>query len=126
MTGDHADRNDAVGVDELMGGTAFMIIENGHCLYDPSATSAIRSTVPYGTELRIIRREGEWVQVIAFGKKAWSPREHLAEQLEAPRTGIDVGVRPTSFLAQPGAMRIEHGPRGGRFVRTSSGFKRYL
>lgn len=126
MTDDKHDRNEPTCDDELLSDTAFIVVESGHCLYEPSARSAIRCTVPYGTELRILRQEGEWVQVTAFGSKAWSPREHLAKQLEPPRMGIDVGVRPTSFLTQPSAMRIERGPRGGRFVRTSSGFKRYL
>ena len=70
MNEDKFGRNEPISAGELLGDTAFMVVESGHCLYEPSKNSAIRCTVPYGTELRILHQEGEWVQVIAFGKKA--------------------------------------------------------
>lgn len=110
-----------------LGSTAYVVVDEAHCLYDPAPASAIRHTPPYGTEVQVVLESGDWVLIRAFGKKAWCPRANLSTSPAPRRVGVDVGVQPSVEGGYWGAsLHIEYGPRGGRFVRTASGFKRYL
>lgn len=132
--------------DGAFGSNAFIIAETADCHFDPSIESAVRVTPPYGAEVTIVRDEGTWVLIKFCGKDAWSPRGNLSATLEpmrAPVEGEPAGgdaqgqtkrdrpVRYTFNQPQTAAVReratqIEYGPRGGRFVRTAKGFRRYF
>lgn len=110
------------------GAIAYVAAENANCLYEPKPSSAIRCTPPVGTEVTVIRDDGEWVYVLAFGKKAWSPKGNLSSvhvPAPVPQT-VEVGVQPRFIEGPVHFGGVEYGPRGGRFVRTRSGFRRYL
>jgi hypothetical protein len=116
---------------EIVGVTAFVTTDNANCLYEPKPQSAVKFIPPYGTEVQIIRDAGSWVLIRFYDKAAWSPRTNLSAALAPKRPAVDVGVvpvpnytlRPPPKVALPA---VEYGPRGGRFVRTSTGFRRYF
>lgn len=109
-----------------LGEIAHVAAENANCLYEPKPGSAIRCTPPIGTEVAVIRDEGAWVCILVFDKKAWTPRGNLSSTRGPVQETVIVGVHP-SFIAGPVlSNRVEYGPRGGRFVRSCSGFKRYI
>lgn len=109
-----------------LGSTAYVVVDDAHCLYQPDLGAAIRCTPPYGTKVGVLQERGEWVQVFAFGKKAWSHRANLSPNPAPQRQAVEVGVQPEAGRYCGSSLRIEYGPRGGRFVRTASGFRRYL
>lgn len=121
------------GVSEPLGTKAFIVVDKANCLYKPDVHSAVRVVPPYGTAVSIVRDQGSWVLIRYCGKEAWSPRRNLSTNLAPPRPAEDVGVvpLPSCSLRSPrthraSAFSVEYGPRGGRFVRTSSGFRRYF
>lgn len=119
---------------ETLGTSAYIVAEHANCLYEPDSHSAVRIIPPYGTEVSVVRDTGSWVLIRFCGKEAWSPREYLSASLRSPRSAADVGVMPqpnyTFRSPQPSGVQwpsnVEYGPRGGRFVRTASGFRRYF
>lgn len=121
-------------VDEPLGASAYIVVDNANCLYEPDISSAVRIVPPYGTKVSIVRDQGSWVLIKFCGKNAWSPRNHLSASLAPSKPASDVGVVPLSnYTFRPPPIHnastvpeVEYGPRGGRFIRTLSGFRRYL
>ena len=117
--------------DEL-NGTAYVVVSNANCLYEPDVRSAVRVIPPYGTQVDVKRTDGEWALIEFCGKVAWALRSYLSNELTGRREGEHIG--PHIYFgnrisrSQPSyhAPQVEYGPRGGRFVRTSSGFRRYF
>ena len=107
-------------------GKAYVVAEKAHCLYEPHRESAIRCTPPLGTEIAVIREEGDWFLVKVFGKKAWSHKHNISQHPGEIRETELVGTEPEFNRDYSASKIIEYGPRGGRFVRSHSGFKRYL
>lgn len=125
--------------DEPLGSVAFIAADNANCLYEPRLDAAVRMAPPYGSEVHVVRDEGPWVLIKMWGKEAWSPRGNLSTILEPRRPAVEVGLTlvrtldyrfrtPTTFSwpVSPPLVKVEVGPRGGRFVRTAKGFRRYL
>jgi hypothetical protein len=119
---------------EALGTSAYIVVDQANCLYKPELHSAVRVTPSYGTEVSVIREQGPWVLIRFCGKEAWSLRENLSASLAPTRSAVEVGVVPLpnySFRARQThpvqwPSNVEYGPRGGRFVRTASGFRRYF
>lgn len=119
---------------ETLGTTAYIVSEHANCLYEPDSHSAVRIIPPYGTVVSVVRDMGSWVLIRFCGKEAWSPREYLSASLAPHRSAADVGVAPQANytfrspleLCARWPSNVEYGPRGGRFVRTASGFRRYF
>lgn len=109
-----------------LGKIAYVAAENANCVYEPKSGSAIRCTPPVGTEVTVIRDDGEWVCVLVFGKKAWSPKGNLSSAPVPLHETVEVGVQPRFSEGPVHFGGVEYGPRGGRFVRTHSGFRRYF
>ena len=116
------------GSAQALGGFAYVIVDEANCLYDPTRNAAIRMAPPYGSLVSVIRDEGSWVLISFWGKEAWSPRENLSANLEPVRPAEGVGVAPSpNYSFRPSwEPQVEYGPRGGRFVRTALGFRRYF
>ena len=146
-------RGDAEGkpsdLNDPFGASAFVVADPANCHYRPDFDSAVRVAPPYGTEVPVVRAEGDWVLIKFCGKEAWSPRGNLSKTLEPMRPATEGGsgehpplnegresnrhppVRytfnpPQIAAARDGAPLVEYGPRGGRFVRTAKGFRRYF
>lgn len=129
-----------VPIEPLSGGietfatSAYIVGDEANCLYKPDSRSAVRVTPPYGTEVSVVRDQGSWVLIRFCGKEAWSPRENLSANLVPRRPAVDVGVVPLpNWNFSPPethdaqfTSNVEYGPRGGRFVRTALGFRRYF
>ena len=125
-----------VGVQKTatLGASAYVIADHAHCLYEPRANAAVRIVPPYGTKVAVIGEEGDWALVRFHGKDAWSPLANLSTDLIPARPAVDVGTVPAANnewrSPRPGIsssdIQVEYGPRGGRYIRTPSGFKRYL
>lgn len=128
------ERAPSEGLQHVFDGFAYVVVDEANCLYEPSPSAAIRMAPPYGSMVSVVRDEGVWVLINYWGKEAWSPRENLSSSLEPARGTIDVGIAPSpnysfrsggNYQTSP-AVEIEYGPRGGRFLRTASGFRRYF
>lgn len=120
-----------------LGATAFIIADGADCHFQPSFESAVRVIPPYGTEVSIVRDEGNWLLIKFCGKEAWSPRGNLSATLGPMRPAADGEPKrhlPVRFTFNPPEIsaarkwtpQVEYGPRGGRFVRTAKGFRRYF
>ena len=125
------------GSSSELGPTAFVVVDNARCLFEPQIDSAVSIIPPFGSEVEIVREEGFWVLIGIFGKQAWSPRSHLSNTPSAKMSALDVGVVPyldrnyrhpvSASPARPAPQQeVFVGPRGGCYVRTASGFRRYL
>jgi hypothetical protein len=134
MKDDISGNDDDLGVSEPLGSIAYVVTDDANCLYRPERHAAVRVTPPYGSKLDVIREADGWVLVGFYGMQAWSPRDNLSAHLIGRVAGIDVGILPSasgdchsrSGYTAPLEQHVEYGPRGGRFVRTASGFRRYL
>jgi hypothetical protein len=115
-----------------LGHFAYIIVERANCLYRPEFNAAVRIVPPYGTKVDVIREQQEWVLIRFFGKEAWSHRSNLSNKIEEAKAALNVGIVPRFCDSHGRALynhhskSIEYGPRGGKFVRTASGFKRYF
>lgn len=126
--------NSQAAIDNRLKQTAFVVVASANCLYQPDPRAAVRIRPPYGTKVDVIQVVEDWVLIEFCSKQAWSPRQNLAASLELEREAVKVGIEPApnfnfhppSVLERTDHMNIEYGPRGGRFVRTSGGFRRYL
>ncbi len=126
---------------EPLGASAYVVVHQAACLYGPDYGSAVSVTPPYGTIVPVVRTQGAWVLIGFSGKQAWALRQYLSSN---PISARDVKV-PTSPVPRADAVplvrytfnpaetpdplaasAIEYGPRGGRYVRTASGFRRYF
>lgn len=105
--------------------TAYVVVDQANCLYEPTSNSAIRIIPPYGSEVEVVQDDGRWVLIRFCGKEAWSPREHLSPVLINRKEAIAVGRIVTEYARLRQSM-VEYGPRGGRFMRSPSGFRRYF
>lgn len=126
-------------VQQSLGATAFIAADGAHCLYKPEPDSAVRIVPPRGDEVTVLRERDGWVLIRWSGKEAWSPRANLSPIPRQFRVAVEVGTTP-GFSKEHGepssefhclplnsfAPRVEVGPRGGRYVRTATGFRRYL
>lgn len=113
--------------------TAYVACDRANCLYEPDPCSAVRLSPPYGTEVEVVRDEGSWVLIRFCGKDAWCPRANLSATLVPKRAARTVGVVPepnptfrSSARVKTALTPVEYGSRGGRFMRTRSGFRRYF
>ena len=92
--------------------------------------SAVRIIPPYGTLVRIIETLETWAKVEAFSKIAWMKQSNLCNERPPERFDITPFVvpawHPQDFKTAKDYDAVEFGPRGGRFVRTKSGFRRYF
>jgi hypothetical protein len=119
---------------EPLGTSAYIVADKANCLYEPDPLSAVRVIPPYGTDVPVVRERGSWVLIRYCGVEAWAPRANLSRTLEPRRPALEVGVvpQPNSTFRSPQtpdeqwASHVEYGPRGGRYVRTASGFRRYF
>lgn len=106
---------------ERLNGFAFIIVDNANCHYERDASSAVRIIPPYGNEVAVLREEQDRVLVEWCGKQAWSDRSQLASQPPPLRAQA-----PPPPIYYGSSDRVEIGPRGGRFTRTSTGYRRYF
>lgn len=126
-------------VKQRLGATAFIAAESANCLYKPEADSAVRIVPPRGDEVTVVRERDGWVLIRWSGKEAWSPRANLSPIPRQFRVAVPVGTAPgfcREHREPPSGLhylplnsfglKVEVGPRGGRYVRTASGFRRYL
>jgi len=128
------EREAGEGANQAFRGFAYVVVDDANCLYEPRRGAAIRMAPPYGSMVSVVSDEGAWVLINCWGKEAWSPRENLSPNLVPARSTVEVGIAPSpnySFrsgesLQASWSPEIEYGPRGGRFVRTASGFRRYF
>jgi hypothetical protein len=118
-----------------LGKSAVVVVDEACCLYEPRPDGAICIRPPYSTVVDVLSENGEWVQIRWLGKMAWALRSYLASKTEPRRKAEPVGVVPPFikglFHPNPPELparfpSVEIGPRGGRYVRTASGFRRYL
>jgi len=110
---------------------AFIVVDEAGCFHSPSFSSPIRIIPPYGSEVEILKEDGDWVLLKWCGKEAWTIRSHLENDLVDRRENM----LPPSVLARSRSIdvgpynsysSIEYGPRGGRFTRTRNGYRRYF
>jgi hypothetical protein len=134
MSGDNPlTRGQREHASERLAITAYVAADKANCLYEPDPKSAVRVVPPYGTEVEVIRDEGSWILIRFSDKEAWCPRANLSVRLAPKGPAVNVGVVPPpnhTFRSPPYAQvvlpPVEYGPRGGRFVRTATGFRRYF
>ncbi|RQW46070.1 hypothetical protein [Novosphingobium sp. LASN5T] len=114
-----------------LGAYGYIVVDDARCYYKPEVDAAVRVIPPYGTLVGILRQQDGWVLVSFCGKEAWSPIEQLAA--EEPKAKVLFDIRPylfpgrsNSIASAPNGSDVEIGPRGGRFTRTKSGFRRYF
>lgn len=132
--GNRTTDNNRLGADVPLAGRVYIVADQAHCLHKPEANAAVRVIPPYGSEVEVVQDAGSWVRIRFYGKDAWSPRENLSPTLATRREAVEVGVVPPpnyGFKApnihdELSRLDVEYGPRGGRFVRTASGFRRYF
>lgn len=110
--------------------TAFIVRDDAHARYNRSDESPVRITPPYGSVVEVLNRDGDWARIRAFSKDAWIRADCLSEHAPperkrfVPQFGVSYADIPGSSTTYP--SEIEYGPRGGRFTRTRSGFRRYF
>lgn len=115
-----------------LGARAFINCDSAACRYEPHPTSAVRVIPPYGTLVDVLKDEGEWVQIMYATKSAWAVRSQLSTEKPGPNKRFDISPYLFRKTTNPFARKaeqepqIEFGPRGGRFTRTRTGFKRYF
>lgn len=112
-----------------LGPTAFIVVSKANCLYEPHVNGAIRITPRYGAQVNVLESRGDWAQIEFWDVKAWTLRTYLAQTLIEQQQAEDIGFEASGFYsggAGSASGEVEYGPRGGRFVRTSQGFRRYL
>lgn len=114
----------------LDGKQVYVISDNAHGYYERASDGPVRITPPYGSTVEVTSDEGDWVRIKAFGKAAWMRRQTLSE-VQPPERSKFVPTIGYSCAAIPGfsdwrSLRVEHGPRGGRYTRTKTGYRRYF
>lgn len=112
-----------------LGPTAFIVVSKANCLYEPQVDGAIRIAPRYGAQVNVLESRGDWAQIEFWGVKAWTLRTYLAQTLIEQQAAEDIGFEVSGYCsggAGSASGVVEYGPRGGRFVRTSKGFRRYL
>jgi hypothetical protein len=108
---------------------AFVLLDDAHGHYDMVDESAIRVIPPYGTPVEVLSTNGEWVQIKVFSKVAWMKKHYLGNTPPTKRFNISPYIVREATQVRSSvssSIEIEFGPRGGRFVRTKLGFRRYL
>lgn len=111
--------------------TAFIVVDDARCFYKPDLSSAVSFSPPYGDKVEIVKDDGDWVLLKAFGKLGWSVRAHVENSRVAKRDNV---LPPPPKFGSVSSLRnanshssyVEYGPRGGRFTRTKTGYRRYL
>ena len=80
--------------------------------------------------LSVLETHGEWAKISFAGKAAWSLVSNLSSDKPPERFDIGPYLRnPTPWyetIAKSEDLNVEFGPRGGKFVRTKKGFRRYF
>lgn len=124
-----------------LGESAFIAADDVRCLYKPDEEAAVRMRPPFGTEVQILQNDGRWVLIRWLAKDAWCLRANLSPRADLKKQPTEVGIVPHSnpnfrapktYVWKPElqlseqSLKIEIGPRGGRYVRTAKGFRRYL
>jgi hypothetical protein len=117
---------------------AFVICDNVHGYFAKDVASPVNITPPYGSNIKILEIHGEWAWVLVFGIKAWVQVENIGAEPPPSRVSDDLAIAKVESLRNSllervrstrkvgDADKIEYGPRGGRFVRTKLGFRRYF
>lgn len=108
----------------------YVISDGAHGYYEMESDGPVRITPPYGSPVEVIEDAGEWIRIKAFGKVAWMQRETLSEQ-RPPERSTFVPILGYSYATIPGSRvspptNVEYGPKGGRFTRTKTGYRRYF
>jgi hypothetical protein len=116
---------------EKLNKIAFIVVDEASCFYEPDYASAVAIIPPYGSEVEIVKEDGEWVLLKWVGKRAWSVRCHLSNERSEKRYNIipdsvNHRVRSDHANYRQYVSGVEYGPRGGKFTRTKSGFRRYF
>ncbi len=123
------------GQESELGPRAYVAVDGANCLYKPDTGAAIRMSPPFGSFVSVLEEKDGWALISAFGKEGWTPSQNLSLTKGERKDCVDVGCRPrgnTDYKPTPlessaePPLNIEYGPRGGQFVRTASGFRRYF
>jgi hypothetical protein len=100
----------------------------GH--YEQDDCSPVRIIPPYGTEVRILEKGTDWTRIEAFRKSAWVRTDGLAlnPPPERPKSQVSIVNEQSQIpnIAYTQISHIEYGPRGGRYTRTKTGYRRYF
>lgn len=82
---------------DCLTGKVYVVVSNANCLYEPDVDSAVRVIPPDGTEVDVVRTDGEWILIRFCGKEAWALRTYLSRELIPVREGDPMG--PLAYLA---------------------------
>lgn len=109
----------------------FVASDSAHGHYEPDFKSAISMTPPFGSTLHIKKQTSDWVFAEFFAKSAWFNCAHLnaidpAERISVPEPFPGYGCISGGCNQPVFTGLVEVGPRGGRFTRNGSGYRRYL
>jgi hypothetical protein len=97
--------------------------------YEMDEQSPVRIIPPYGTAVEVLATTDEWVKIKAFNKAAWMKKHHICNQPPPSRFDFSPYVFAAEVIAPHDTVpkqNVEFGPKGGRFVRTKSGYRRYF
>lgn len=112
-----------------LGPKAFIVASKANCLYEPYVDGVIRITPRYGAQVNVLESHGDWVQIEFWGVKAWTLRTYLAQTMIARQEAEDIGFEVLGYRSKGAGGEsgvVEYGPRGGKFIRTPQGFRRYF
>ena len=113
----------------ILGSTAYIVVDNACCFYKPDSSSPVRVIPPYRTQIEIVQDQGGWVLIRFCGKEAWSERSKLSGREPPARFDISPYIHNDYYDSKqilPLEPAIEYGPRGGKFTRTKTGYRRYF
>lgn len=116
--------------EESLGSTAFIVVEEADCFYEPTHTSAVRMTPPLNSLVEVVRQHEDWILIRYFGKEAWCERLKLGTAEVQRPFDISPYIFPATnkpdFTNATPYSTVEYGPRGGRYTRTRTGYRRYF
>ena len=123
------------------GETAYVTASALNARTSPEGASEVKAKLAHGEAVTILKRAGEWLQIVKNGQKLWIAAQHVsstrpvapqglmaARSSPSPRPAKSQSSRPTPSYggACPCSGRnVCIGPRGGRYCITSGGNKRY-
>jgi len=127
----HVADGDEGNWESLVGGSAYISCDGAECRYEPEGESPVRLAPPYGEKVPILNLSGEWALIEFVGKKAWVLTEFLSTTEPQKRQRFLINrVPPPAPWYESIQDRTEDvvkfGPRGGRYIETKDGRKRYF